>query len=278
MESSLSEYYQSQAGKKGYLDALMMLSNPSLDDIVLDVGTGSGTAAFFLAERVKKVYAIDPVKSYIDKNKGKFEQLKAIGKIPTRAQIEFACAAAENINQHFADAFFDTAICWGSIHHFRDVHKGLTNIARVVKQGGKVIIFDAFFPESVRDVWQFVSVVHDPTTVRHHTYFEYMEMLRSAGFEARAVIPFRHENDLDAWLSTMDEWSDEELAEQISSCHQDKYDDWLRQSLPKGLKQALRDYALSLTDEQKRLMSLCPDGENRWKFYYDTFVLLANKK
>ena len=67
--SGLANYYRIQGGQKKYLDVLLKLANPSSHDVVLDIGTVSGTVGFFLGERVKKIYAIDPNQDLIDKNR-----------------------------------------------------------------------------------------------------------------------------------------------------------------------------------------------------------------
>jgi len=280
MKTKMDAYYAMQANKERYLDALVTLAVPKGLDVVLDVGTGSGTVSFFLGSRVKKIFGIDPNEKYIQKNREEAARLmtKAL-KANQHCEIEFLPLAAEEIESKFPEAFFDTVVCWGSVHHFRDCQKAMQNIRRVSKPRGNLIIFDAFFPEQVRDVWELASTIHDPTTVRHHTYFEYMEMLRDHDFYPKTILPFRHINNLDTWLDTIDEQDEPRIANLISILHPGKYDRWLDDSRKEGigLKKKLRREILDLEEDMKALMSIRDLEDGQYEFTYDTFVLLAQK-
>jgi ubiquinone/menaquinone biosynthesis C-methylase UbiE len=287
----LQDYYNSQAAQKKYLDALVTLAAPAPHDVVLDVGTGSGTVSFFLADRVKKIYGIDPNSNYITRNQAIAKKLLEHGELLSQARLEFLVMGAEEIEDLFSPSYFDSVVCWASVHHFADYRRALKGIHRVTKPGGKLIIWDAFFPEAVRELWQLASTVHDPTTMEHYTYFEYMEMLREAGFVPRSVLPFRHPNNLDRWLATIDkllkEKSEDQIAREILDRHRDKpyaarYQSWLDQARAQGLKAALREDILRLDEEKRALMSLelvkDEKGQESWQFTYDTFVLLSEKE
>lgn len=277
MSKSILRYYKSQAAQKKYLDALLTLTVPTPYDVILDVGTGSGTVSFFLAERVKKIYGIDPDQDFIEQNKKVAQQLIEDQEIPPRFNIKFMGLGAEDIKDQFPESYFDTIVCWGSIHHFKDYHKAMEGIRYVAKPEGKLIVFDVFFPEPVRDFWELASTIHDPTTVSHHTYFEYMEMLRESNFTPKTILPFRHRNNLDKWLGTISR-EDEVIAKEIKSFHSGKYDEWLEKAQENGLKQTLREAILDLDEEKKALMSLKDPGNGEYEFTYDTFVLLAEKE
>ncbi|MBM4305207.1 MAG: class I SAM-dependent methyltransferase [Deltaproteobacteria bacterium] len=274
---NIAEYYRSQAGQERYLDALTKLASPSPNDVVLDVGTGSGTVWRALSNRVQKICAIDPNKIYIDENEEPAKNLVSNREV-LHFNVEFMVLRAEDIGVTFSESYFDTAVCWGSVHHFQDYQKSLKGIQKVSKPGAKLIVFDAFFPEPVRDFWEFASTIHDPTTVRHHTYFEYMEMLRAIHFTPKIIIPFRHSNNLDNWLDTINR-KDEIIIEEIKNLDPGKYDLWLEkaQKSGKGLRLSLREDILTLSDEQKAYMSIKNLGDDDWEFTYDTFVLMAEK-
>lgn len=272
--SDLSGYYRAQAGQKKYLDALVRLTNPTQYDVVLDIGTGSGTVSFFLGNRVQKITAIDPNRKFIEKNRSQISKMREAGDASQSSTINFEVMGAEDVEENFPTASFDTVICWGSVHHFRDCTKAMKGISRVCRPGGKLIIYDAFFPEAVREFWEMASTIHDPTTVRHRTYFEYMELLRQHDFIPETILPFRHRNILDTWLSTIDKKEDDVIAGGIKTIHPGKYDAWLGKAHQKGLKESLREEILGLSDMHKTYMSI-RDGENGCEFTYDTFVLSA---
>jgi len=277
MSKSMLRYYKSQAAQKKYLDALLTLTEPTPYDVILDVGTGSGTVSFFLAEREKKNYGIDPNQNFIEQNKNVAQQLIEAREVLPHFNVEFLALRAEDIKDQFSESYFDTIVCWGSVHHFKDYQKAMEGIRYVSKPEGKLIIFDAFFPEPVRDFWELASTIHDPTTVRHHTYFEYMEMLRESNFTPKTILSFRHRNNLDKWLSTINR-EDHEITAEIKSLHPGKYDEWLEKAHEKGLRQALREQILNLDEDKKAFMSIKDLGNGEYEFTYDTFVLLAEKE
>jgi ubiquinone/menaquinone biosynthesis C-methylase UbiE len=271
MSASMLQYYKNQSAQKKYLDAFLALAAPNAHDVVLDVGTGSGTVSFFLVDRVKKIYGIDPNRDFIEQNERLAKELN-------RFDVDFCVLAAEDIGTKFKESFIDIAVCWASVHHFRNYRKALEHIQHVTKPGGKLVIFDAFFPEPVRDFWELASTIHDPTTVRHHTYFEYMEMLREIHFTPKIIIPFRHSNNLDNWLDTISR-KDEIIIEEVKNLHPGKYDRWVEkaQKSRKGLRLSLREDILGLSTEQKVYLSVKNLGDDNWEFTYDTFVLMAER-
>jgi len=277
---SLSKYYREQAGQKKYLDALVKLANPGIDDIVLDVGTGSGTVSFFLGDKVKEIYGIDPDENEIYKRQEESIEFVKSQNPPVETRIIFKVLGAEQVGEHFPNSFFDTIVCWASIHHFYDYRKAMKGINLSCKPGGKILIFDAFLPEPVREFWEMASTIHDPTTVHHHTYFEYMEMLRLNSFIPEMIIPFRHTVGLENWLDKINRpdnvyRSDFNVAEKIKFLHPGKYDKWLEKAMQKGLKNSLKQEILSLPHEKQEFMSLISLGNNEYEFSYDTFVLSA---
>jgi len=278
----LSKYYREQAGQKKYLDALLNLASPSPLDVVLDVGTGSGTISFYLGERVKKIYGIDPDANLIKKRQAEIIQMVETHKVSPTFNVDFEILGAEDIGVRFPVSYFDTIVCWGSVHHFGDYIKAMKGISQTCKPGGTLIIFDAFFPESVRDFWEMASTIHDPTTVRHHTYFEYMEMLRLNGFIPETILPFRHPVNLNKWLDKINKpdegvRTDDVLSDMIKSLHPGKYDQWLSNARQKGLKETLKQEILNLDDEKKGYLSLINPGNDEYEFTYDAFVLSAVK-
>ncbi|HEC99297.1 MAG TPA: class I SAM-dependent methyltransferase [Proteobacteria bacterium] len=272
----MSEYYRNQAASKKYLDALLTLATPTVHDVVLDVGTGSGTVCFFLGERINRIYGIDPNRDLIVKRRKEAQELIDKREVLPHFNVTFLELAAEDVKEQFKQSYFDTVVCWGYVHHFRDLDKAMESIRHVCKPEGKLIVFDAFFPEPIRDFWELASTIHDPSTVRHHTYFEYMEMLRKNSFMPKLIYPFRHSMDLDKWLDTI-KGEDEVVANDIRSRLPGKYDAWLEQAQQKGLRQTLREEILNLDEEKKVFITLRDLGSNRYEFTYDTFVLLATR-
>lgn len=106
-------------------------------EAVLDVGCGTGTLALIAKERVGdtgRVYGIDP---------GPRQIARARSKAARRgANIDLRVGVIEQLP--FPDQSFDVVLSTMMMHHLPDdlKRRGLAEIARVLKPGGRVIIVD----------------------------------------------------------------------------------------------------------------------------------------
>ena len=99
------------------------------EDIILDLGCGSGRDCAFLGEKGFQVWGVDISKEAIRKAKEKI----------TEKNVHFLVNDAENLG--FKDGFFDT-IYSGWLLQFLPMKKVSTEIYRVLKKNG--IVFLAF--------------------------------------------------------------------------------------------------------------------------------------
>ena len=113
---------------------------------VLDVGCGTGTLAIEVQQRVGatgRVFGVDPGTRQIARARSK----AARRNLP----IEFQIGVIEHLE--FPDQTFDVVLNTLMMHHLPDELKrqGLSEIARVLKPGGRLIIADFERPEERRD-------------------------------------------------------------------------------------------------------------------------------
>jgi ubiquinone/menaquinone biosynthesis C-methylase UbiE len=102
---------------------------------VLDIGCGSGDSSRFIAERLGlhgSLYAQELSPKFLEKA---IEKLKNYD-----VTIEFAVANGCYLT--FPDNFFDAAHHFGGLNTFSDIKRCLSELARVVKPGGKVVVGD----------------------------------------------------------------------------------------------------------------------------------------
>jgi ubiquinone/menaquinone biosynthesis C-methylase UbiE len=111
-------------------------------ETVLDVGCGTGTLALIAKERVGttgRVFGIDPGPQQIARARSK----AARRDLP----IDFQVGVIEHLA--FPDQSFDAVLSTLMMHHLPDDLKrqGLSEIARVLKPGGRLVIVDFKRPE-----------------------------------------------------------------------------------------------------------------------------------
>ena len=97
-------------------------------DSVLEVGVGTGIHAQELLKMVDADYTgVDISKKCI-----------AISKKRLPKKVKLMVANAEDLK--FKDDSFDAVFCSGTLHHFNDQEKGLSEMVRVTKKGGMIYI------------------------------------------------------------------------------------------------------------------------------------------
>jgi ubiquinone/menaquinone biosynthesis C-methylase UbiE len=111
-------------------------------DKVLDVGCGTGTLAIEVQPRVGatgRIFGVDPGRRQITRARSK----AARRNLP----IEFQIGVIEHLD--FPDQTFDVVLNTLMMHHLPDdlKHQGLSEIARVLKPGGRLVIADFESPE-----------------------------------------------------------------------------------------------------------------------------------
>lgn len=102
---------------------------------ILDVGTGTGGLLPLLLKSIGSegaITAIDFSKRMIQKARDKFSD---------RKNLKFSNASAEDLP--FKTGYFDSVICFGAFPHFGDKEKALSEMHRVLREGGKLFIAHA---------------------------------------------------------------------------------------------------------------------------------------
>jgi len=107
---------------------------------VLDVGTGLGQNMTFLLRHLSnnsEIWTIDPSEEVLAGARA------SLGKKASR--VNFVQASAERLD--FADGFFDMVVSVMVLHHVEDAQVVLTELARVLKKGGRLLLVD-YSPEA----------------------------------------------------------------------------------------------------------------------------------
>lgn len=125
-------------------DRILELAQPAAGETVVDVGAGTGLLSLALAERVERVWAID-----ISQPMGEYLRAKATSAGLDNVEIVTASAVSLPLVDESADLLVSN-YCF---HHLDDRGKvtALSEIRRVLRPGGRVVIGDMMFRVSLTD-------------------------------------------------------------------------------------------------------------------------------
>jgi len=105
---------------------------PSPDHPVLDAGCGTGVHSIRVAKLGYVVKAIDISRTVLDDAQKRATAEGVVDK------IDFTQADLTNL--HFLNGTFETIFCWGVLIHVPDIDKGLCELVRVLKPGGRLAL------------------------------------------------------------------------------------------------------------------------------------------
>ncbi|HEY4722765.1 MAG TPA: methyltransferase domain-containing protein [Anaerolineae bacterium] len=176
---------------KAVLDRVIELARPQPTSLVLDVGTGTGHTAFALAPHVREVIATDFTPAMLFEGRS----LKAESRMQN---VEFRIADAHDLP--FGDEMFDIVTCRRAAHHFADAVRALSEMQRVLKPHGRLVIDDRSVPEDdfVDATLNRLDVLHDRSHVREYRPSEWERMLREADFVVETIEPYIRHRPLSA--------------------------------------------------------------------------------
>lgn len=114
---------------------------------VLDLATGTGDLALELAARVwpgGEVVGADFSEAMLDRARVKSAQPPADGSARPRVEPRFESADAMSLP--YPDDRFDAATVAFGVRNFEDLGRGLSEMARVVRPGGRVVVLEMTTP------------------------------------------------------------------------------------------------------------------------------------
>ncbi len=108
---------------------------------ILDVATGTGDIAFEMAKDNVKIIAIDNANEMLEIAKEKSKDFN------TDSIIDFQLDDAENLT--FSDNSFDAVTVGFGVRNFEDLKKGLSEMYRVLKPEGQIVILETAVPQTI---------------------------------------------------------------------------------------------------------------------------------
>ncbi len=146
------------------------LIDPGPHEQILDVATGPGRLAFELSKHAHRVTGVDITT----------EMLALAGRYKADHHIENTqLTLADGGALPFRKKTFDIVSCRFAFHHFLEPEKVLSEMKRVLRPQGKIIIIDVISPEEMEksEYQNQIERARDPSHVRHYRPSEITRML-----------------------------------------------------------------------------------------------------
>ncbi|NOQ32838.1 MAG: methyltransferase domain-containing protein, partial [Methanosarcinales archaeon] len=232
---------------KDHLNLIVDLTAPESSDKVLDVATGNGFLAFEFAKRVSgaNVTGCDMTRDMLLIAEG-IQREQGID------NLDFRVMDAESLE--FEDESFDIVSCRFAFHHFTNPLKAVSEMARVCKRGGKIVLVDGLSSEDAAksEYHNRIEQLRDPSHIRLYSEPELAGMLQDAGLKVLHARNWDADFYFDEWIKIAD--PGEEIAREVRRMMADSVED-------------------DKTDLRVRF-----DDDGRLLFTYSTVILVAEKE
>jgi ubiquinone/menaquinone biosynthesis C-methylase UbiE len=176
------------------LDRLQALAQRLRPQRALDLGCGAGHAAYSLARGgASSVIAYDP----------SGPMLAAVEReAATRGHAQIATRQGAADQLPFEDASIDLVVTRYSAHHWPSVPAAMTEIVRVLRPGGMLVVIDVMAPETalLDTTLQTLELLRDSSHVRDYRASEWRSMLSASGLAWVASEQWKLPLEFDSWV------------------------------------------------------------------------------
>jgi ubiquinone/menaquinone biosynthesis C-methylase UbiE len=177
------------------LERLVTAINPARDARALEVATGPGYVAMALAAACREMVGLDltPAPIAIAERNRRERGLE---------NVRFQVGDAENLP--FSNGEFDIVVCRFAFHHFEDPGAILSEMCRVCRPSGTVVVEDLFSSEDAERAAYYnrVENLRDHSHTRALALSDLIGLMGRAGVEIETVYSDRLIADVDTWLAS----------------------------------------------------------------------------
>jgi ubiquinone/menaquinone biosynthesis C-methylase UbiE len=176
-----------------FAESLMRLVSAGKGDLVIDLACGPGTLALRFAPQVRRVYGLDLTPAMLSSARNTATKDGIVN-------LDFTLGDAQNLP--FPDRSLDIAVTSYSLHHVPDPERVVSEMARVVKPGGRVGIIDIFASEDPKAaaVSNRIEKTRDPSHTRTLAKSELAQLLSDAGLRVIGSEVEEPPRSFDHWL------------------------------------------------------------------------------
>jgi len=177
----------------GVLEQIRSAIKPTRTMSLLDLGCGPGIVTAVMAPDVREVVAYDLTPEMLDQARKRCQEAGL-------KNVRFELGQAEQLP--FEEESFDCVVTRLTIHHFVDPGRVINGVARVTRQGGKVVVADVVSSENDEEarLHNALEILRDPTHVRMLPSREMLAMLESAGLRITSQVTWGMKRDYEEWI------------------------------------------------------------------------------
>jgi ubiquinone/menaquinone biosynthesis C-methylase UbiE len=178
-------------------EALLRLAAPSPADRALDVGCGPGAVLAALAPRVHAAVGMDVTAAMLEQARARLAELCSAA---PRVAVGLVRGAAERLP--FRDGAFSLAVTTYTLHHFGDQRAVVSEMARVVGPGGRVLIADLVGSDDdrARTLQNEIERLRDPAHVEMQSARGIEALLTARGLAVTGRAEGSNPRELEEWL------------------------------------------------------------------------------
>src|SRR5438128_9161 len=174
------------------LKLVVEFSGAGPEDTVLDVACGPGLIVVAFARVVNHATGIDLTPAMLERARA-YATEQGVTNVTWRQ--------GDVLPLPYPDASFSIVTSRFAFHHFLDPAAVLTQMARVCRPGGHVVVVDSAPAPDKADAFNRMELVRDPSHVRALPLGEHLELFRAAGLPEPRVTHYRLEGELESLIS-----------------------------------------------------------------------------
>jgi ubiquinone/menaquinone biosynthesis C-methylase UbiE len=179
------------SGKDALLELMFDCASPRPADSILDVACGPGIISCFFARRVGHVTGIDAVPAMLERA----AHLQA-----ERGLHNINWKLGQSTALPFPDGSFDCVVTRFSFHHYLDPQLALSEMKRVCRPGGTVLVADVIPSAEAQNQFNYWEILRDPSHTHALTLAEFLSMGQATGLELHRREDFSLAMDLEDLL------------------------------------------------------------------------------
>ncbi|OGF57756.1 MAG: hypothetical protein A2Z21_07600 [Candidatus Fraserbacteria bacterium RBG_16_55_9] len=105
----------------------------------------------------------------------------------------------------FAEGTFDLVTCHKAFHHFQRSERVLSELHRVLRQGGRLTLGDTISSEdpAKNEYHNRLERLRDPSHVQMHSVSQLRAFAERSGFSVEDISQFDDERDFETWMKTI---------------------------------------------------------------------------